>query len=504
MRERLDGIIGKLTAVRERGLSCFGSESHRFELRPPAGEAEVAAFEAARRVRLPEDYRAFLLHVGHGGAGPFYGLMTLEQWADARYEVVDDLDAECPLHPETLPEGKGWLEVLLPGEEEPMDQALRGTLSLNTQGCTYYSQLVVTGPARGRVVYIDLDGNRPYFPEHHDFLGWYERWLDELLAGCNIHWFGMGMPGFEPQLAESLRRSERLVDALAAMRRLPRVGRSSLELVAAQLDHAHAEVRQQALHVLGDFDDDAASRARPFLRDPEPGPRAAALEAVCKGDATRWADDARAMLDDTDGSIVTAALRALTNAKRLTLADLVPRLHDPRRGVCEDACWRFATIAIEAASEAAKQSTAPTEVPVLTATAVALLAHEHPRMAMYGLQVLAHVDALEEVERLRALARSEEPYLRFPACKALLRQDRDAGLDVLVELTRHANPFARQDAARMLGELGDARVRPALERLLDDEIKPFERTESGTRSNVYRVCDTAREAIAAIEQRARA
>ncbi|KYF72007.1 hypothetical protein [Sorangium cellulosum] len=51
MRERLDGIVAKLAAVRARGLSCFGSDAHGFALQPPATEAEVAAFEAARRVR---------------------------------------------------------------------------------------------------------------------------------------------------------------------------------------------------------------------------------------------------------------------------------------------------------------------------------------------------------------------------------------------------------------------------------------------------------------------
>ncbi|XYH95569.1 hypothetical protein ACMHYB_48515 [Sorangium sp. So ce1128] len=38
-------------------------------------------------------------------------------------------------------------------------------------------------------------------------------------------------------------------------------------------------------------------------------------------------------------------------------------------------------------------------------------------------------------------------------------------------------------------------MRPALERLLDDETKPFERTANGSRSNLYGVCDTARMAI---------
>ncbi|WP_437316467.1 HEAT repeat domain-containing protein [Sorangium sp. So ce385] len=496
MRERLDGIVAKLTAVRARGLSCFGSHAHRFELQPPATEAEVAAFEAARRVRLPEDYRAFLLLAGHGGAGPHYGLMTLARWDDARYEARDDLDAECPLHPDTLPPGQGWLEALLPGEDEPMDRALRGTLTLGTQGCSFYSQLVVTGPARGRVVYVDLDGGRPYFPESAGFLDWYERWLGELLAGCKMHGFGIGMPGFEPELADALRRGERLVDALTAMRRLPRVGRDTLELVIARLDHPDAGVREQALAVIGDFDGDARALARPFLRDPAPGPRRAALECVCKGDAARWAADARALLDDADGAIASAALRALDDAQVLTLADLVPRLRDARQGVAEDAGRRFAAMA--------GRGVPPAEAAAFAAAAAAMLDHEGPRVAMYGLEVLAHVDAPELVERLRASALGEEPCHRMGACRALVRQDRAAGLDALIALTRHADPFVRQGAARLLGELGDARVRPALERLLEDETKPFERTASGILTSVYRVCDTARMALEAIERRAEA
>ncbi|WP_437983372.1 HEAT repeat domain-containing protein [Sorangium sp. So ce117] len=499
MRERLDGIIAKLAAVRERGLKCFGSAAHCFELRPPAAEAEVAAFEAARRVRLPEDYRAFLLHAGHGGAGPFYGLMTLAACDDARYEALDDLDAECPLHPDTLPPGDGWLEALLPGEEEAMDRALRGTLSLGSQGCSYYTQLVLTGPARGQVVYIDLDGGRPYFPESAGFLDWYERWLDELLAGCKIHWFGTGMPGFESELADALRRGERLADALAAMRRLPQIGEGTLDRVIARLDHPDARIRERALQVLGDFDGDAGARARPFLRDPEPGPRRAALDCVCKGDAARWAADARAMLEDADGSIAAAALSALDDAKVMTLADLLPRLGDARQGVAADAGRRLAAMAGRGVS--------PADAPVFAAAATAMLDHAEPRVAMHGLQVLAHVDAPELPEflaRLRAFALGEEPSHRLNACRALVRQDRAAGFDALAELTRHADPFVRQDAARTLGELGDARVRPALERLLEDETKPFERTATGSRTNIYRVCDTARMALEAIARRGEA
>jgi hypothetical protein len=43
----------------------------------PAEEAEVLAFEHAFRVQLPPDYREFILHIGNGGLGPGFGLISL-------------------------------------------------------------------------------------------------------------------------------------------------------------------------------------------------------------------------------------------------------------------------------------------------------------------------------------------------------------------------------------------------------------------------------------------
>jgi HEAT repeat protein len=90
------------------------------------------------------------------------------------------------------------------------------------------------------------------------------------------------------------------------------------------------------------------------------------------------------------------------------------------------------------------------------------------------------------------------------AISSLVRTLGDSGdpvaVPVLIELTRYADAFVRQDAARALGKLRDRRAIPALSALLADGTKPYRRTESGSVSNAYTVGQLARTALDEIQR----
>jgi hypothetical protein len=145
----------------------------------PLSLAAVEAFETEHGVRLPEEYRRFLLQSGNGGAGPpLYGLMRLG-------EVPRDFDRNGQdqlarlLRPFPLSRYWAW------EADEPLNdehQALRasvgdGTLVLGHDGCGMYWHFVITGPERGQVWQITDVGAQPCAPRR-DFLSWYEYWLD--------------------------------------------------------------------------------------------------------------------------------------------------------------------------------------------------------------------------------------------------------------------------------------------------------------------------------------
>jgi SMI1/KNR4 family protein SUKH-1 len=80
-------IAGRLDFLRrtDPGFTRFGCEEHRYLLNEPLTESEVTGFEDRYGVSLPEEYRAFLLQVGDGGAGPFYGIFRLDRSFAAWY-----------------------------------------------------------------------------------------------------------------------------------------------------------------------------------------------------------------------------------------------------------------------------------------------------------------------------------------------------------------------------------------------------------------------------------
>lgn len=73
-------IIQKLRLLEslDRNYKIFGASHHHYILNSPLTIGELERFEEFFCVILPKDYRIFLSDIGNGGAGPYYGIMSLE------------------------------------------------------------------------------------------------------------------------------------------------------------------------------------------------------------------------------------------------------------------------------------------------------------------------------------------------------------------------------------------------------------------------------------------
>ena len=90
--DRLELIATKLRTATRGKFQPFGVESHGFRRRRRLTERQAAAFERRHAVTLPPEYRAFVIGVTNGGAGPAYGLYSLAEAVtqEPRGRVPDD------------------------------------------------------------------------------------------------------------------------------------------------------------------------------------------------------------------------------------------------------------------------------------------------------------------------------------------------------------------------------------------------------------------------------
>lgn len=79
--ERLLRIKEKLQKLAQFDPQCtlFGAAKHKYSLNPKKTPLELESFEAQHNLTLPQEYRDFLIQLGNGGAGPYYGLFSLEE-----------------------------------------------------------------------------------------------------------------------------------------------------------------------------------------------------------------------------------------------------------------------------------------------------------------------------------------------------------------------------------------------------------------------------------------
>jgi hypothetical protein len=173
-------IVEDLWFLREadRNLAVFGANGHKYNLRPRLDEATVADFEHRYSLRLPNDYRRFLIELGNGGAGPYYGIHGLDELVETQQDYWNDLSKPFPyLHQWTGP--PDLLKAI--NEEDPNevdDENRRGKLideywqvasrdgSINIceYGCNLRFLLILKGPEFGHIWFDatpDLAGYSP-------------------------------------------------------------------------------------------------------------------------------------------------------------------------------------------------------------------------------------------------------------------------------------------------------------------------------------------------------
>lgn len=177
-------VIGAVTPLKMRQQLSRIKEKlgdRTSQLNPRLTAAQVREFEQLHRVKLPEDYRAFLIHIGNGGIGPpDYGMYALGTTETQPQQFRQPKQQDLIRINEPFPFTKYWVwengETSIEGTEE---QIRDGSILLGTDGCGMYWHLIVKGPERGIPWMICGEGIQPVCPKRN-FLQWYEDWLDGL------------------------------------------------------------------------------------------------------------------------------------------------------------------------------------------------------------------------------------------------------------------------------------------------------------------------------------
>jgi len=137
----------------------FGAHAHRYQC-TLVSESEIATCEQQLGCALPEDFRRFLMEVGHG-AGPYYGVWVLQpsvQWLQhlaaelATEEGIEIKPSQpFPLIGEDLRDIERKVRQQSQHPWAGAKYPNHGSLPICHQGCIFWSVLVLQGEFAGKV-----------------------------------------------------------------------------------------------------------------------------------------------------------------------------------------------------------------------------------------------------------------------------------------------------------------------------------------------------------------
>ena len=289
MEIQLSRIKAKLANIEQydEDFVVFGADSHEYKVGIGINFQEIAAFEQKCGIELPEAYVAFVTQIGNGNttenaymgsaAGPYYGIYPFEDGLEDLNagDVKRYLSYPCLLHPDMTDEAWTTLTQAM-YDEELSDEAydaivgplFGGLLPIGTQGCAITTCLILNGPHKGRIVYLNED-YKPIFAYEAHFLDWYERWLDEIIAGDLLAeqagWFGYRRGGTSTYLWETFQKAtteQEQVEYLDGLINKNEISEPILQGIIQTIPQVTVAVRQRLLSILAKT---AFGRAIPFL-----------------------------------------------------------------------------------------------------------------------------------------------------------------------------------------------------------------------------------------------
>ncbi|PAX52673.1 SMI1/KNR4 family protein [Brunnivagina elsteri] len=207
--ENLKNKLFKLIDL-DKGFEVFGAESHKYTINPCLSEGEIQEFESNFQVKLPYEFRNFVLKIANGIVGPGYGFLGLN---------IDNLmelkSSESDFFAQSFCLQDEWNDLDLLQESNGskasayFDQKfIQGSIAIAEYGCGIQARLVISGEERGNIWIDDRTNEGGIYPltSHcaaffHDdpemdtymyesveetkealsFYEWYENWLNRAI-----------------------------------------------------------------------------------------------------------------------------------------------------------------------------------------------------------------------------------------------------------------------------------------------------------------------------------
>ena len=143
----------KLIKQYDNLYTVFDSSFHKYQFREKKNTLDLLRFETSNNILLPEQLRSFLKYFGDGGAGPDWGMYSLDQF---------NIYTPNNLH-----------------EEDIFNDNVQGFLGIIDRYYAYESCIITSGNHLGQI--YSFEENSFFFKTHDSLFDFYLEWLNSEL-----------------------------------------------------------------------------------------------------------------------------------------------------------------------------------------------------------------------------------------------------------------------------------------------------------------------------------